>query len=96
MTVARLLAAALAISLSILAARASELEQTGAIDRHADMEQTLEASSDVPAPVTKPANEESTPVALPKLSVTTVEPVLKPLPPLKPLPKWDPHVCIGC
>ncbi|MBE7196517.1 hypothetical protein ACLBX9_07320 [Methylobacterium sp. A49B] len=95
MTVARLLAAALAVSLSILAARASELEQAGTIDQPADMERMLEAPT-LPAPATKPASEDSAPVALPKLSVTTIEPVPKPLPPLKPLPKWDPHVCIGC
>lgn len=36
-------------------------------------------------------------VVLPEVSVTaTPTRVWKSLPPLKPLPKWDPRVCIGC
>lgn len=35
-------------------------------------------------------------VTLPEQSVTAPPPPVRAPPPLKPLPKWDPHVCIGC
>jgi len=96
MTLARLLVAALAVSLNIHAAPASELEQTGSIHEYTDIDRAPESPSGVPVAAATPANGESAPVALPKLTVTSAEPVPKPLPPLKPLPKWDPRVCIGC
>ncbi|MHB2208295.1 hypothetical protein [Methylobacterium sp. CM6257] len=82
-----LAAAGLVLTLSLGAARASDdRERTGSID----------ASPTVTADSARNAAGETASVILPEQSVTAPAPAFRPLPPLKPLPKWDPHVCIGC
>ena len=89
MIVIRLIAAGLAVALSLNAARAMDGDLTGSIARPA----TAETVQDIAALATdaRPAA-----VTLPEQSVTTTNPAPKALPPLKPLPKWDPRVCVGC
>ncbi|MCJ2056796.1 hypothetical protein MKL09_09530 [Methylobacterium sp. J-048] len=89
MTVIRLIVAGLAVSLSLGDARAVDRDLTGSIDRPAAAEPVQDATA-------LAANERTVAVTLPEQSVTTSAPVQKILPPLKPLPKWDPRVCIGC
>ena len=86
MTFFRLGATSLALAVSLGAAHASEPERTGSINTH-------------PAVTAEPPDAvdgNSTAVTLPEQSVTADGPAIKPLPQLEPLPKWDPHVCIGC
>ena len=96
MNTVRLAIAAFAVSLSLTAARASDPEHTGSIDQSAAVGIALGTSTG--NLYSNSAPEESTAsVVLPEVSVTAAPvPALKSLPPLKPLPKWDPHVCIGC
>ncbi|CAM2915989.1 MULTISPECIES: hypothetical protein [Methylobacterium] len=89
MTVIRLVAAGLAVSLSLGSARAVDRDLTGSIARPAGGEPAQDIA--VAAP-----DGRTTAVVLPKQSVTISAPVQRVLPPLKPLPKWDPRVCIGC
>ncbi|MCJ2118512.1 hypothetical protein MKK65_18410 [Methylobacterium sp. J-001] len=88
MIVIRLIAAGLAVALSLNAARAMDGYLTGSIARPA----TAESVQDVAAL----ADARPAAVTLPEQSVTTTNPAPKALPPLKPLPKWDPRVCVGC
>ncbi|TXN54472.1 hypothetical protein FV228_27505 [Methylobacterium sp. WL18] len=89
MTVIRLVAAGLAVSLSLGSARAVDRDLTGSIARPAGGEPAQDIA--VAAP-----DGRTTAVVLPKQSVTISAPVQRVLPPLKPLPKWNPRVCIGC
>jgi|GEM_PF-2957955 len=86
MNTRRLIIAAIAASLSFCAAHASDPEQTGSID----------TSTSLAAEPISAVGRETAVVTLPEQTVTASAPVVRPLPPLKPLPKWDPHVCIGC
>jgi hypothetical protein len=88
MTVIRFLVAGLVVTLSLGAARAVDRDPADGLDRPAAVESVQDA-----AIIADTARNAA--VTLPEQSVTTtVAP--KPLPPLKPLPKWDPRVCIGC
>ncbi|MHC2106337.1 MULTISPECIES: hypothetical protein [unclassified Methylobacterium] len=89
MTVIRLVAAGLAVSLSLGSARAVDRDLTGSIARP----DAGEPAQDI---VVAAPDERTTVVVLPQQSVTTSAPLQRVLPPLKPLPKWDPRVCIGC
>jgi hypothetical protein len=88
MIIIRLLVAGLAVALSLGAARAVDRDPTGGIAPPAAVEPVQDA-----AIVGDTARNLA--VTLPEQSVTTTA-APKPLPPLKPLPKWDPRVCIGC
>lgn len=86
MNTPRLIIAAIAVSLSFGAAQAYDPEQTGSI----------ETAPSLAAEPISAVGRETAVVTLPEQTVTASAPVIRPLPPLKPLPKWDPHVCIGC
>ncbi|MCJ2068396.1 hypothetical protein MKK75_06155 [Methylobacterium sp. J-030] len=86
MNTTRLIIATIAVSLSFGAAQASDPEQTGSIG----------ASPAMAAESVSSVGRDTAVVTLPEQTVTADAQVFKPLPPLKPLPKWDPHVCIGC
>ncbi|GLI96155.1 hypothetical protein [Methylocystis echinoides] len=96
MNTARLAIAAFAVSLSLNAAEASDPENTSSIAQSETVEIALGAS--IGNPNKKSGLEDSTAsVVLPKVSVTAAPTrTLKSLPPLEPLPKWDPRVCVGC
>lgn len=89
----RFFAAGLAVCFCLNVARASDPEQTGSIDRPLTTGMALNVTSTDPAVA---GDGKAMAVILPELSVTDYAPVHRPLPRLKPLPKWDPHVCIGC
>lgn len=89
MIVYRALAAGLAAWLSLGAALAVDRDLTGSIDRPAAIEPAPDAAA-------LAAAAKALAVTLPEQSVTTSVTVQRALPPLKPLPKWDPRVCIGC
>ena len=89
MIVIRLIAAGLAVALSLGAAHAVEPDPILSIDGPAAVEPAQDAAAGI-------EGEKIAAVTLPEQSVTTTTPAPKPLPPLKPLPKWDPRVCIGC
>ncbi|SFM56705.1 hypothetical protein [Methylobacterium pseudosasicola] len=90
MIVIRLIAAGFfAVALSLGAAHAVEPDPTGSIDGPAAAEPVQGAEAGVDG-------EAIAAVTLPEQSVTTTAPAPASLPPLKPLPKWDPRVCIGC
>ncbi|WP_267361667.1 MULTISPECIES: hypothetical protein [unclassified Methylobacterium] len=86
MTFIRLGVTSLAFAVSLGAAHASNPEQTGSIDM----------PPAVAAEPSGPIGRNGTAVTLPEQSVIADGRAIKSLPPLKPLPKWDPHVCIGC
>lgn len=96
MKTARVAIAAFAVSLSLNAAEASDPENTGSIAKYETVEIALGAS------IANPNNSSlqnvgTAQVVLPEVSVTARPTSMwKSLPPLKPLPKWDPRVCIGC
>lgn len=95
MVTIRLLVASLAVSLNLGVAQAADPERTGSTDLMLDAHLALHARSVITDPtLTEPGR--TTSVILPELSVTSYVLASRPLPPLKPLPKWDPHVCIGC
>jgi hypothetical protein len=95
MILIRLAAAGLAVGLHLAPATAWAIDPaaTGSIDRSPG----LAIAPDAPAGSRRPGSAEiaaAAAVTLPEQSVTAAAP--KPLPPLKPLPKWDPGVCTGC
>ena len=95
MITTRLLAVGLVLVLGLNGADAADPEQTGSIDRSPNADLALNASPEAADPIAIEAGSSAS-VILPELSVTSYASALRPLPPLKPLPKWDPHVCIGC
>lgn len=95
MTAIRLVVASLAVFLSLGTAYAADPEQTGSIDRTPEVGLSTNAFLDITDPIIIESGK-TTSVILPELSVTSYTLAPRPLPPLKPLPKWDPHVCIGC
>ncbi|MCJ2086385.1 hypothetical protein MKK88_10325 [Methylobacterium sp. E-005] len=86
MNTPRLIIVTIAVSLSCGAARASDPEQTGSIN----------SSPVIAAEPVSAVGRDTAVVNLPEQTVTADARAFKPLLPLKPLPKWDPHVCIGC
>lgn len=96
MKTTRVAIAAFAVSLSLNAAEASDPENTGSIAQSETVEIALGASIANPDN-SSVQNDSTAQVVLPEVSVTaTPTRMWKSLPPLKPLPKWDPRVCIGC
>ncbi|MCJ2144233.1 hypothetical protein [Methylobacterium sp. E-066] len=78
-----------AVALSLGTAHALEPDPTGSIDRPAATEPVQGEAAGVDGKTIAA-------VTLPEQSVTTTDPAPRSLPPLKPLPKWDPRVCTGC
>lgn len=95
MTISRLFAATLVVSLCPGAARAFDPERTSGIDREAGL-QLAKGAWNGRLKRGAAAGEKAAKVDLPQLSVTSATPELRFLPSLKPLPKWDPRICIGC